>query len=133
MVSHRFIGLANELADAVRPIAARYFRTQVAIDDKSDSSPVTIADREAETAMRTILAREVPQHGAPGDPETDDEQAQGGVDQALRRPMLPNPLVRGRAARCDRDDADERDDRSADRRRPPARPACPRRVSVHGQ
>ena len=34
------------------PIAARYFRTPVTVDDKSDQSPVTIADREAETAMR---------------------------------------------------------------------------------
>ncbi len=67
MVPHRFIGLANELADAVRPIAARYFRTQVAIDDKSDSSPVTIADREAETAMRDILERHVPEHGVFGE------------------------------------------------------------------
>ena len=67
MVAHRFIGLANELADAVRPIAARYFRTQVAIDDKSDSSPVTIADREAETAMRDILERHVPEHGVFGE------------------------------------------------------------------
>jgi inositol-phosphate phosphatase/L-galactose 1-phosphate phosphatase/histidinol-phosphatase len=67
VVSHRFIGLANELADAVRPIAARYFRTQVAIDDKSDSSPVTIADREAETAMRDILQRHVPEHGVFGE------------------------------------------------------------------
>ena len=55
MVPHHLIGLANELADVVRPIAARYFRTQVAIDDKTDNSPVTIADREAETAMRGIL------------------------------------------------------------------------------
>ena len=67
MVPHRFIGLANELADAVRPIAARYFRTQVAIDDKSDDSPVTVADREAETAMRDILERHVPEHGVFGE------------------------------------------------------------------
>ncbi|MDI1284689.1 MAG: histidinol-phosphatase [Reyranella sp.] len=67
MVPQRFIGLANELADAVRPIAARYFRTQVAIDDKVDQSPVTIADREAETAMRDILERHVPEHGVFGE------------------------------------------------------------------
>ena len=67
MVPHHLIGLANELADAARPIAARYFRTQVAIDDKTDNSPVTIADREAETAMRDLLTRHVPEHGVFGE------------------------------------------------------------------
>ena len=37
------------------------------VDDKSDASPVTIADREAETAMRAILAKEVPEHGVYGE------------------------------------------------------------------
>ena len=62
-----YIALANSLADAARPISARYFRTPVAIDDKSDASPVTIADREAEAAMRTILAKQVPEHGVYGE------------------------------------------------------------------
>jgi len=59
--------LANRLADAARPIAARYFRTPVTVDDKSDLSPVTIADREAETAMRALLASKVPSHGVFGE------------------------------------------------------------------
>ena len=67
MVEPRFVQLANALADAARPIAARYFRTQVAIDDKTDNSPVTIADREAETAMRDLLTRHVPEHGVFGE------------------------------------------------------------------
>ncbi|OFX03201.1 MAG: histidinol-phosphatase [Alphaproteobacteria bacterium RIFCSPHIGHO2_12_FULL_66_14] len=67
MVEPRFVQLANELADAARPIAARYFRTPVAIDDKTDNSPVTIADREAETAMRDLLQRHVPDHGVFGE------------------------------------------------------------------
>ncbi len=67
MVEPRLVQLANELADAARPIAARYFRTQVAIDDKTDNSPVTIADREAETAMRDLLERHVPEHGVFGE------------------------------------------------------------------
>jgi inositol-phosphate phosphatase/L-galactose 1-phosphate phosphatase/histidinol-phosphatase len=62
-----FVALANNLADAARPIAARYFRTGVTIDDKSDASPVTIADREAETAMRALLTRHVPEHGVFGE------------------------------------------------------------------
>ncbi len=66
-VSAELIALANNLADAARPIAARYFRTPVAVDDKADLSPVTIADREAETAMRALLDKHVPQHGVFGE------------------------------------------------------------------
>jgi histidinol phosphatase-like enzyme (inositol monophosphatase family) len=45
----------------------RYFRTPVGIDDKPDASPVTVADREAEAAMRGILSREAPDHGVCGE------------------------------------------------------------------
>jgi inositol-phosphate phosphatase/L-galactose 1-phosphate phosphatase/histidinol-phosphatase len=67
VVDARLVRLAGELADAARPIAARYFRTGVTVDDKTDQSPVTIADREAETAMREILDKHVPQHGVFGE------------------------------------------------------------------
>jgi inositol-phosphate phosphatase / L-galactose 1-phosphate phosphatase / histidinol-phosphatase len=66
-VAAELVSLANCLADAARPIAARYFRSGVAVDDKTDESPVTIADREAETAMRTLLSEHVPQHGVFGE------------------------------------------------------------------
>jgi inositol-phosphate phosphatase/L-galactose 1-phosphate phosphatase/histidinol-phosphatase len=66
-VPAELVALANSLADAARPIAVRYFRTPVTVDDKSDLSPVTIADREAETAMRALLARRVPGHGVFGE------------------------------------------------------------------
>jgi histidinol phosphatase-like enzyme (inositol monophosphatase family) len=66
-LSDELVSLANSLADAARPIVARYFRTGVTIDDKSDASPVTVADREAETAMRALLARHVPGHGVFGE------------------------------------------------------------------
>ena len=61
------MALAHQLADSARPIAARYFRTGVTVDDKTDQSPVTIADREAETAMRDLLTRHVPEHGVFGE------------------------------------------------------------------
>lgn len=66
-VPAELVALAHRLADAARPIVSRYFRTSVAIDDKTDSSPVTIADREAETAMRSLLTEHVPQHGVFGE------------------------------------------------------------------
>src|SRR5215475_5046909 len=66
-VPAELVALANTLAEAARPITARYFRTPVRVDDKSDLSPVTIADREAETAMRDLLAKHVPDHGVFGE------------------------------------------------------------------
>jgi inositol-phosphate phosphatase/L-galactose 1-phosphate phosphatase/histidinol-phosphatase len=66
-VPAELVALAHGLADAARPIAAKYFRTHVRIDDKSDATPVTIADREAETAMRELLDRHVPAHGVFGE------------------------------------------------------------------
>src|SRR5262249_8208367 len=59
--------LAQRLARAPAPIPLRYFRQPVAVDVKPDHSPVTIADRECEAAMRAILAREVPDHGIYGE------------------------------------------------------------------
>ena len=67
MVPSDLVQLAHQLADAARPIAARYFRTGLTVDDKSDLSPVTVADREAETAMRELLDRHVPDHGVFGE------------------------------------------------------------------
>ncbi len=66
-VPPEFVALAGQLADAARPIVRRYFRTPVAIDDKDDSSPVTIADREAEAAMRALIAQSHPDHGILGE------------------------------------------------------------------
>jgi inositol-phosphate phosphatase/L-galactose 1-phosphate phosphatase/histidinol-phosphatase len=61
------VNLAQRLADAARPIARQHFRTGLVVDDKSDQSPVTIADREAESAMRALLSEHVPQHGVFGE------------------------------------------------------------------
>jgi inositol-phosphate phosphatase/L-galactose 1-phosphate phosphatase/histidinol-phosphatase len=66
-VAPELVALANSLADAARPIVTRYFRTGFTVDDKSDKTPVTIADREAETAMRALLSRHVPTHGVFGE------------------------------------------------------------------
>lgn len=62
-----FLPLAERLADAAGEPARRYFRTGLTIDSKDDQSPVTRADREAESAMREILAAEVPEHGIIGE------------------------------------------------------------------
>jgi inositol-phosphate phosphatase / L-galactose 1-phosphate phosphatase / histidinol-phosphatase len=59
--------LANRLADAVRPVSMAYFRSALEIDNKSDESPVSIADREAETTMRAIIETAHPDHGIVGE------------------------------------------------------------------
>jgi inositol-phosphate phosphatase/L-galactose 1-phosphate phosphatase/histidinol-phosphatase len=59
--------LAAELADAAGEVVRRHFRQPVEIIDKDDASPVTIADREAESAMRRLIARRFPDHGVLGE------------------------------------------------------------------
>ena len=62
-----FLTLAAELADAAGAAIRPYFRTQLAIDDKADLSPVTVADRAAEAAMRHLIAARFPDHGIIGE------------------------------------------------------------------
>jgi histidinol phosphatase-like enzyme (inositol monophosphatase family) len=52
--------LANRLADAAGVAIRPFFRSDFAHEAKSDASPVTEADRAAETAIRAILATECP-------------------------------------------------------------------------
>jgi inositol-phosphate phosphatase / L-galactose 1-phosphate phosphatase / histidinol-phosphatase len=61
------VDLAGRLADAAGAVVRRYFRTPLAVDDKADLSPVTVADREAEAAVRALLAAEQPGHGVIGE------------------------------------------------------------------
>lgn len=61
------IALANRLADAAGAVIRPHFRTLSGVDSKDDASPVTIADREAEEAMRKILKAERPQDGVVGE------------------------------------------------------------------
>ncbi len=62
-----FVVLAERLADAAGDVVRRYFRQPLDIADKPDESPVTHADREAETRMREMIAREFPAHGVVGE------------------------------------------------------------------
>ncbi|MBM3549672.1 MAG: histidinol-phosphatase [Alphaproteobacteria bacterium] len=63
----RFLDLAGRLADAAGIVSRRYFRTRIKVIEKGNSSPVTIADREAEARMREMIAREYPDHGIMGE------------------------------------------------------------------
>lgn len=61
------VALAEGIADAARPIVLGYFRSDVPIESKFDASPVTVADREAEAAMRRLIEQIYPQHGIFGE------------------------------------------------------------------
>ena len=62
-----YIELAEKLADIARPIVTNYFRSNIKILDKENLTPVTAADREAETAIRIVLESECPKHGILGE------------------------------------------------------------------
>jgi inositol-phosphate phosphatase / L-galactose 1-phosphate phosphatase / histidinol-phosphatase len=62
-----FIDFAEKLADAARPVIHLHFRTPITVDAKVDNSPVTIADRDAEAAMRALIADNYSDHGILGE------------------------------------------------------------------
>ena len=61
------ISLALRLADAAGEAIRPHFRAGLVSERKGDASPVTVADRAAEEAMRRILTAEVPQDGVAGE------------------------------------------------------------------
>ena len=71
------IAAACAAADVAGAVIRPFFRTGIATDLKADRSPVTIADRTAEQAMRAVLAERFPSHGILGE------------EFGLDRPMAP--------------------------------------------
>lgn len=72
--------LASDLASfcfASRPIISRYFRADLTIEGKADDSPVTIADKQSEAAIRAAIAERYPEHNIIG------EEAGGIITGAL--------------------------------------------------
>jgi myo-inositol-1(or 4)-monophosphatase len=62
-----FVPFAHELIGAAFTTIRRYFLTGTAVVTKNDASPVTLADRNAETAMRSLIERRYPDHGIIGE------------------------------------------------------------------
>ena len=62
-----FICFAEELADTARVVTLKYFRNQGSIEYKKDGSPVTAADREAESAIRSMIEERYPAHSILGE------------------------------------------------------------------
>ncbi|MGE4063719.1 MAG: inositol monophosphatase family protein [Rhodospirillaceae bacterium] len=61
------VALFHRLADLSGAICLSHFRSNIAIDAKSDATPVTIADRNAEAALREAIAKTFPDHGIVGE------------------------------------------------------------------
>lgn len=62
-----FVATAEAAADAAGAVIRPLFRKGLAADLKSDESPVTIADREAEQAARAVIGARFPDHGILGE------------------------------------------------------------------
>ena len=59
--------LAGRLADTASRIVMSYFRKPMQAITKKDLTPVTVADREAEQAMRALIKKTFPDHGLLGE------------------------------------------------------------------
>ncbi|MGH7042451.1 MAG: histidinol-phosphatase [Acetobacteraceae bacterium] len=61
------VAAAEAAADVAGAVIRPFFRTRLPAALKQDRSPVTIADRAAEQAMRAVLAERCPDHGIMGE------------------------------------------------------------------
>jgi len=62
-----YFNFANKLADEASQTSMKYFRTKLDIDNKNDKSPVTIADKNTELKIRSLIEKEYPSHGILGE------------------------------------------------------------------
>jgi histidinol phosphatase-like enzyme (inositol monophosphatase family) len=58
---------ALEISETAAAIPMQYFRSPIAVEDKPDESPVTIADRETEAHIRRAIETRFPAHGIFGE------------------------------------------------------------------
>jgi histidinol phosphatase-like enzyme (inositol monophosphatase family) len=56
-----------DISGAAEAIPLRYFRRDIAVEDKADETPVTIADRETEEHIRRAVLERFPSHGIYGE------------------------------------------------------------------
>lgn len=71
-----YLAFAHRLADASGKVIRPYFGQALEVDAKADNSPVSIADREAEAAMREMIELTFPDHGIYG-----EEHGQSGTEK----------------------------------------------------
>ncbi|WP_244197669.1 inositol monophosphatase family protein [Caballeronia ptereochthonis] len=59
----------DQLGDEARSIAMQHFRTEIDVETKCDSTPVTTADRAIERRLREIISSRYPAHTLVGEEE----------------------------------------------------------------
>ena len=62
-----YIEFAGQLAEASAVIIKQYFRAEITVERKADSTPVTIADKKSEEVMREMIMKTFPEHGILGE------------------------------------------------------------------
>lgn len=85
MISAADIMLVHALADAASAAIRPYYRAEFGLESKGDASPVTLADRAAEQAVRTILEKERPADGIIG-------EEYGSVREGAARQWVIDPI-----------------------------------------
>ena len=66
-----FIEFSNFLSEESSKIVLKYFRSDVNVESKKDSTPVTIADKECESLIRELIIKKYPNHGILGEEHED--------------------------------------------------------------
>jgi len=61
------LNVARDAAGAAADVIRRHYERGVAVETKADQTPVTIADREAETTIKDVLRRAFPDHAFYGE------------------------------------------------------------------
>lgn len=98
-MNDRSLNIANIIYAALNEasrITMQYFRKPISVEIKPDDSPVTIADRETEAAIRAILGEHFPDHAIYGEEQgrTDGEGGTWVIDpiDGTQSFLMGNPL-----------------------------------------
>lgn len=76
---------AETVAHIAGEVSLKYFQKKLDIISKADDSPVTVADREAETAMRRYIEEYFPTHGIIG-------EEHGKTNESARIKWILDPI-----------------------------------------
>ena len=68
----RAVAVARDAAAAAADVIAHYWRAGFDVETKADETPVTVADREAEAAIKRVLRAAFPDHAYHGEEEGRD-------------------------------------------------------------
>lgn len=93
------VAFAHQLAELARAEIRPHFRTGFDVISKADASPVTIADRNAEAAMRKAIEAQYPDHGIFGEEfsKVRDDSPGAGFSTPSTAPRASSPACQSLA------------------------------------